>query len=126
MKKIIIALLIISSVLFLFGCIENEEQPIVDDEIMFCPEYWDPVCGTDGITYSNTCFLEIASVELAYEGECNSTNVSAEAQVCTEEQKQADFCTMEYAPVCGNDGQTYGNKCVACAEGIDYYFEGEC
>ncbi len=46
---------------------------------------------------------------------------------CTEEQLQAEFCTMEYAPVCGNNNVTYGNACVACSSGeIDYYIQGEC
>jgi len=46
---------------------------------------------------------------------------------CTEDQKNAEICTMEYMPVCGNDDITYGNKCGACAtQGVDSYIEGEC
>jgi cytochrome b involved in lipid metabolism len=47
--------------------------------------------------------------------------------VCTEEEKAAEMCTMEYMPVCGDNGITYGNGCGACSSGeIDYYFPGEC
>jgi PBP1b-binding outer membrane lipoprotein LpoB len=49
------------------------------------------------------------------------------AHVCTEQEKQAEMCTMEYAPVCGDNQETYSNGCMACSSGeIDYYLEGEC
>ena len=35
-------------------------------------------------------------------------------------------CDMMYAPVCGVDGHTYGNKCEARCFGVEIAYDGEC
>jgi Cys-rich repeat protein len=37
-----------------------------------------------------------------------------------------ELCTAEYAPVCGEDGVTYGNACEADRAGIEVAHEGAC
>jgi len=35
-----------------------------------CPDLWDPVCGCNGVTYSNSCYAAAAGVNVDYKGYC--------------------------------------------------------
>lgn len=113
-----------------------------------CGADYSPVCGCDGITYSNSCTARSAGMNIVHEGKCRgqtcrypndddcrddefckvetgdcrkrSTTISGK---CTE---KPEMCTLDYNPVCGCDGETYGNACQADGYGVSIVSEGEC
>ncbi|MBU4274695.1 hypothetical protein KKE19_02675 [Patescibacteria group bacterium] len=56
-----------------FKCVIPAETQVTPPSTEFnCIALWDPVCGKDGKTYSNKCFVKLANVEVAYQGECKT------------------------------------------------------
>ncbi|NHK28659.1 hypothetical protein FF098_012135 [Parvularcula flava] len=41
-------------------------------------------------------------------------------------QPKPEMCTQQYEPVCGCDGETYGNACSAASAGVSIMSQGEC
>ncbi len=55
------------------------------------------------------------------------TAVPAVADCIDASKVRADaMCTMQYDPVCGCDGKTYSNDCVATNSGVRTFTKGPC
>lgn len=105
-----------------------------------CTEVYDPVCGCNGITYSNECFAEREGVVRWTNGECPPSPSPTPQPSCFTSKPTKSFlpcidlkkvnthmsCPVKNHPVCGCNGKTYFNKCDAIKHGVLLWKEGEC
>ncbi|XP_068220274.1 four-domain proteases inhibitor-like [Palaemon carinicauda] len=84
-----------------------------------CTTEWNPVCGTDKVTYGNQCSLEYADcmskddIGLDYLGECEP-KLRKSRPNCEESMMKENCDLHSYSPICERSGTTYRNMCHLC------------
>jgi hypothetical protein len=113
-----------------------------------CSLIYAPVCGCDGMTYTNECFADAAGVSVDHFGPCDGggggclTNADCGfsgglfGQFCRKATGDCDgvgecsprpeACLDVWIPVCGCDGQIYSNTCYAHSAGVNVASEDAC
>lgn len=78
--------------------------------------------------YLLNCFLFASLFLMAFECGDESLTEPVVEQKCIDESKiqRNAACIQIYDPVCGCDGKTYENSCLAGINGVTSFTKGEC
>ena len=69
-----------------------------DDNLSICTNVYEPVCGADGINYTNNCLAQIQGIKIVHEGVCTEKEITIIEQDIQNE-KQTDSASDYSTPI---------------------------
>lgn len=120
-------------------CGAADQTGVCKPQPEFCAEIYSPVCGCDGVTYSNECFANAAGTSISAVGECTSAcedagNFCTSSTVCPADTVASDLacgggqtCCQPWQPAGDRDpveGVCIRNSNDACETDADCFTGG--